>query len=86
MSMILGLPVRAEANLVSVRPGSTAFTRTPIGASSLAKPSVMLTMPALVIEYTSWPGAARSALTEATLTMAPPWPFMRRAACTVVQK
>ena len=45
-------------------------------------------MPALVIEYTPCPGAARRAFTEAMLTMQPPAPraFIRRAACTQDQK
>ena len=76
----------AEANLVSVRPGSTAFTRMPCGASSLAKPSVMLTMAALVMEYTPCPAGGRFAFTEAMLMMLPPPSRMRRAACTVHQK
>ena len=47
---IISLLVRAEANLVSVAPGRMAFTRTFIGAHSLAKTFVILTTAALVIE------------------------------------
>ena len=42
--------VSADANFVSVRPGSTAFTRIFHGAHSLANDCVMLITAALVIE------------------------------------
>ena len=50
MSSICLFCVSADANLVSVRPGSTAFTRTFHGAHSLAKDLVMLMTAPLVIE------------------------------------
>ena len=74
--------VIAEANLVSVSPGSNALTRIPSGPSSLARDWVIEINPALVIEYALCPCMGMMPLIEETLMMDPaPFCFILFAAC-----
>ena len=57
-----------------MRPGSTALTRIPAGASSRAAFLLNISTPALPVEYGLPPTIGMWAFSEATLTIAPPRP------------
>ena len=60
---------------VSIRPGETAFTRTPSVATSRASPSVKASIAAFEAAYqTNSPGEPMVAAAEDRFTMAPPPP------------